>query len=259
MKKKVALVLSGGSALGFAHIGVLEVLEKYNVQIDIVVGTSMGGLVGASYCSGMKLKDMIDFACKFKKINFVDINFNSRGLFSGKGVMRNINKFLSDKNIEDCDKIFACVACDLLSEKQIVFSSGSIRDAVRATLSIPGFFVPAQIGDKYCVDGGVVNNLPDDVAKELGADVIISVDVLQNYMQKKKPKNALSTLLTSMNILTKVAIDARPKYSDIVIAPNLSLLTQLSFGKANALKAIKIGRLEAEKHIQEILNIINSN
>lgn len=256
MKKKIALVLSGGSALGFAHIGVISVLEKYNVPIDIVVGTSMGGLVGASYCSGLSVKEMTDFACKFKKINFFDVNFNVKGLFSGKGVMRKINKFLPNKNIEDFKIKFSCVACDIINEKEIVLSKGNVRDAVRSTLSIPGLFVPHQIGDMSLVDGGIVNNLPDDVARKMGADIVISVDVLNKCKLKKSPKNAVESLLTSINILTKISQSYKKSYSDIILTPNISNLTQMSFGKKNVMEAIRLGEEETEKHIKEILKII---
>lgn len=256
MKKKVALVLSGGSSLGFAHIGVISVLEKYNIPIDIIVGTSMGGLVGASYACGLTVDKMTNFACKFKKINFVDFNFNASGIFSGKGVMNNINKFLPEKNIEDLNIKFACVACDLLSEKEIIFTTGSVRDAVRSTLSIPGFFVPFEMDDMVLVDGGIVNNLPDDVARKLGADIVISVDVLKKCKLKKKPTNAISSLLTSINILTKVARSHQKNYSDIIIEPDISSLTQLSFGKSSALKAIEKGKEETEKQIEKILKLI---
>ncbi len=255
--KKVALVLSGGSALGFAHVGVIDVLQKYNVPIDIIVGTSMGGLVGAAYASGMTVQEMTKFACKFRRIHFFDVNFNASGLFSGKGVMRNINKFLPDKKIENCKTKFACVSCDLLTEKEVVFKSGSIRDAVRSTLSIPGFFVPFKKGNQLLIDGGCVNNMPDDVAKNLGADIIISVDVLEFCKVENRPKNAIETLVGAINILTKSLQNIKATNSDIILRPNLKGFTQMSFGKTNALKIIEKGRIETEKHINEILKLIN--
>lgn len=255
-RKKVALVLSGGSALGFAHIGVIKILEKYNVPIDIIVGTSMGGLVGASYASGLSVKEMTDFACKFKKIHFIDVNFNASGIFSGKGVMKNINKFLPDKKIEELNISFGCVACDLLTEKEVVFTTGSVRDAVRSTLSIPGFFVPYSIEDKLLVDGGVVNNLPDDLAVKMGADVIIAVDVLSKCKLKEAPKNAFDSLIASINVLTKEVQNYKSIHSDVLLQPDISSLTQMSFGKKNTLKAISIGEKECENHIKEILQLI---
>ena len=94
------------------------------------------------------------------------------GIFSGKGVMRSINKFLPDKNIEDFKRTFACVSCELYSQQEVVFTSGNVREAVRASLSIPGIFVPVEKDDKLYVDGGMINNLPEDVAVKLGADII---------------------------------------------------------------------------------------
>ncbi len=254
--KKVALVLSGGSALGFAHVGVISVLEKYGINIDMVVGTSMGGLVGAAYATGLTVDEMTKFACKFKRIHFFDVNFNASGLFSGKGVMKNINRFLPDKKIERCKTKFACVSCDLLTEKEVIFDKGSIRDAVRSTLSIPGFFVPFKIGNKLLIDGGCVNNMPDDVALKMGADVIISVDVINYCKIDKKPKNAIDSLVGAINILTKTVQHLKATNSNIILRPDLTGFTQMSFGKNNALKIIEIGKKETEKHIDEILKLV---
>lgn len=254
--KKVALVLSGGSALGFAHIGVIKALEKHNIPINIIVGTSMGGLVGAAYAEGLTIKQMTDFATKFKNTHFFDVNFDWSGLFSGKGMMKTINKILPDKNIEDLNKTYACVACDLLTEKEIIFTKGSIRDAVRATISIPGFFVPLYKDNMVLVDGGIKNNLPDDVARKLGADIVISCDVLEYCKLTKKPRNILDTLIYSINCSTKEIQRLRSNKSDIIIRPNLTGLTQMGYNKTNVLKAIREGEKETEKYIDEILELL---
>ena len=254
-RKKVALVLSGGGALGCAHIGVIKVLEKYNIPIDIVVGTSMGGIVGGAYCSGLSVEKMIDFACKFKTINFLDMNFDSSGLFSGKGVMKIINKFLPDTNIEFLSKTFACVAADLYTEKEVIFKTGSLRDAVRATISIPGIFVPFKKDDMLLVDGGVINNLPEDVAMEMGADIIISCDVI-NGCRIKKPKNAFVTLFYSVFTSTKEIQKLKSNHSDILIRPDMNGLTPFSYGAKEAKLAVKRGEkatLDVIKNIQKLL------
>ena len=256
MRKKVALVLSGGGALGCAHIGVIKVFEKYGIPIDIIVGTSMGGVVGASYAVGLTTKEMTDFACKFRTIDFLDINFDSSGLFSGKGVMKIINKFLPDVNIESLPKTFACVASDLYSEKEVAFKTGSIRDAVRATISIPGFFVPFQKDDKLLVDGGILNNMPEDIAMELGADIIISCDVLSSFKLTRRPRNALETIIYSINVATKEIQKFKCLHSDVLLKPNVEGLQQLSFTKAKTRTAIRRGEEEAEKHIKEIIKVI---
>lgn len=255
-KKKVALVLGGGGALGFAHIGVIKVLEKYHIPVDIVVGTSMGGLVGAAYAVGLSTKKMTEFACKFKSINFFDFNFNTSGIFSGKGVMKSINKFLPEVNIETLPKNFACVACDLIEEKELVIASGNIRDAVRATISMPGIFVPFQKDDMILVDGGVVNNLPEDVAMTMGADIIISCDVMEKCRVKSCPKNAINTLIYSINCSTKEIQKYKSCHSDILIQPDISGVTQLKFTSASTMKAIKAGEKETLKYIDEIIKLI---
>lgn len=256
-KKKVALVLGGGSALGFAHIGVIKVLEKYGVNIDIVVGTSIGGLVGAAYCAGVSTETMTKFACKFRKIHFFDVNFNWSGVFSGKGVMKSINKFLSNVKIEELEKQFACVACDLVKEKEVLITSGSLRDAVRSTLSIPGLFVPFYKDDQVLVDGGILNNLPEDIAMKLGADVIISCDVLKYCKIEDRPTSVLETLIYSVNCSTKEIQKLKSYHSDVLLQPNLTGITQMGFVKKDTLRAIKEGEIETEKYIKKILSLLS--
>lgn len=257
-RKKVAIVLSGGAALGFAHIGVLKVLKQNKIPIDIVVGTSMGALIGAVYSAGIDLEEMHKFATKFRALDFFDVNFNKSGIFSGKGVMRAINKILPDEKIEHLNKEYACVACDLLTEKEVVFKSGNLRDAVRASLSIPGIFVPFYLEDKVLVDGGVLNNLPEDVAMEMGADIIISVDVLSRYKLKSKPKNVIESIMYSMNAQNKEVQKLKSCHSDILIKPDTSTLSQMKYGKSSVNKAISIGVKEAKKYIEDIKKLIKN-
>lgn len=255
-RKKVALVLSGGSALGFAHIGVIKILEKYGVPVDIVVGTSMGGLVGAAYSAGLTVEEMIEYATRFKTINFLDFNFNGEGLFAGRGVMRAINKFLPDEKIENLPRSFACVACDIIEEKEVVFKIGNLRNAVRATLSIPGFFNPLKVGKQYLVDGGMINNLPEDVAMEMGADIIISCDVLSKYKLQKKPEGAIEVLFYSLNCISKELQKYKSYYADVKIMPDLSNFKMMKFSKNSTLEIIKKGEEACEQEIDKILKLL---
>lgn len=256
-RKKIALVLGGGGALGCAHIGVIKVLKKYNIPIDIVVGTSMGGVVGAAYAVGLDIDQMTSFATKFKTTDFLDVNFDASGLFSGKGVMNNIHKFIPDVNIESLDTVFACVASDLMSEKEYVFQTGSLREAVRATLSIPGIFVPVKKDDMLLVDGGILNNLPEEVAVKLGADIIISSDVLANFKLTQAPKNAIETLVYSINLSTKEMQKYKAYHADVLLRPDMTGLGQMIFTKKKTELAIARGEEETEEHIQEIIEKIN--
>ena len=255
-EKKVALVLSGGAALGFAHLGVIKVLEKYSVPIDIIIGTSMGGLIAGCYASGASVDTMTEFACKFKNVNMFDINFTKGGLFSGKGIMKKINPILPDVNIETLDRKFACVACDLKNEEVVVFDKGNLRDAVRSTVSMPGIFVPNIVNDKILIDGGVINNMPEDVARNMGADIVISCDVLKNYKFKEENNDIINTLICAINCATKEIQKHKALYADIILAPDTKDIYQMRFTKENTLNAIKVGEEECEKNIDKILALL---
>ena len=259
MRKKVALVLSGGAALGYAHIGVIKQLEENNIPIDMIVGTSMGGLVGAAYASGLTYEQMIDMGNKFKTYNFIDINLNMSGVFSGQGIMNKVSKFIPDKNIEDLDIKFACIGCDLNKEEEIVYDKGSVLDAVRATISIPGLIVPVKEDvHTHVVDGGVMNNLPEDVAKKMGADIIISVDVIQNYKILGAPSNLFECLFQSMNVLMKEVQKHKKRYYDVLIAPDLSGCKQMIFSSKNMEKCVYLGEVETKKQIEKIKKLIGA-
>lgn len=255
-RKKVALVLSGGAALGFAHLGVIKVLEKYNVPVDIVVGTSMGGLIGGCYSAGASVDTMTEFACRFKNSKMFDINFEKGGLFSGKGIMKIVNKVLPEVKIENMDKKFACVACDLREEKMLVFDKGDLREAIRSTISMPGIFVPNYIDGKTIIDGGVINNLPEDIAKEMGADIIISCDVLKNHKFKDEDNSIVNILICAINCATKEIQKHKAVYADVVLAPDTSEIHQMKYSKENTLKAISVGEEECEKNINRILQLL---
>jgi len=254
--KKIALVLSGGAALGFAHLGVLRTLEKYKVPINMVIGTSMGGLIAGCYCAGASVDEMIEFASKFRNSNMFDINFSKGGIFSGKRVMNRINKLLPDINIEDMPKKFACVACDLAQEEVVVFDKGNVRDAVRSTISMPGIFVPSIIDNRVLIDGGVINNMPEDVARNMGADIVISCDVLKKYKFKEENNDIINTLICAINCATKEIQRHKALYADIVLAPDTKDIYQMKFTEENTLNAIKVGEEECEKNIDKILSLL---
>lgn len=181
---KVGLALGGGGARGWAHIGILNALEEADIKIDYVAGTSVGALVGAVYTTGA-LNQLANFANEITIDNLlplVDVSFPNLGLIEGKRVYDLITEYLSDKNIEDAKIPFRCVATNFLLKKEVVFQSGSMVDAVRASISIPGIFVPFKQGNVYLVDGGVVNPVPVSVVEDMGAEVIIAVNL------NKEPK-----------------------------------------------------------------------
>jgi NTE family protein len=179
MTQKVSLVLSGGGARGIAHIGVIEELEKQGYEICSISGTSMGALVGGVYALGKleEYKTWLYTLDKIKTFRLVDFTLSSQGLIKGDKVFKKMKEFISDANIEDLKIHFAAVATDILNRKEVVFTSGSIYNAIRASVSIPTLFKPVKTENGLLVDGGVLNNIPISHLKRITGDILIVVDV----------------------------------------------------------------------------------
>ena len=179
MKKNVTLVLSGGGARGFAHIGAIEEIESRGYMINSIAGTSMGALIGGVYATG-KLNEFKEWAYNIDKqeiFKLIDFSFSNQGLIKGDRVLKAMKKFIPDANIEDLKIKYTATAFDLAHNKEIVFTEGSLYNAIRASISIPTVFTPVIVGDSVLVDGGVVNNIPINNAIRTKNDVIIAVYV----------------------------------------------------------------------------------
>ncbi len=195
MKKNVTLVLSGGGARGYAHIGAIEEIESQGYVISSVAGTSMGALVGGVYAAG-KFKEYKEWAYTLSKqevLKLLDFSFSNQGLIKGDKVLKTMKKFIPDANIEDLKIKYTATAFDLAQNKEIVFREGSLYNAIRASISIPTVFTPVIIGNSMLVDGGVVNNIPINNAirtdNDLPIAVYVNADVpVQNISLPEKRK-----------------------------------------------------------------------
>lgn len=181
-RPRVGLALGGGGARGIAHIGVLKILEREGVPVDFLAGTSIGGIVAAPYAAGFSAGEIEKEAVRLGSINnlvkFVDWLPNRKGLLQGQAVYRYLGQILGDDLcFEDLVRPLAIVAVDLNSGRQVILNSGLVSDAVRATLAIPGVIAPMKMDGRKLVDGGILNNVPADVARSMGADIVIAVDV----------------------------------------------------------------------------------
>jgi len=180
-KPKLGLVFSSGGARGSAHVGVLKVLAESGIAPDVIAGTSMGAQVGGAYAVGIPIDEMeaqwrsTSFGRVFRTL-FPTIPWS--GWSSGREIVRYLDRLLGDHRIEDLSIPFAAVATDLKAGTSVSITSGSLTRAIRASLSVPGLFTPVWIDDRLLIDGGVANPMPVDVARDLGADVVIGVDVL---------------------------------------------------------------------------------
>lgn len=180
-KPKIALVLGGGGTRGFAHIGVIETLEAHNIKPDIIIGTSSGAMVGAIYASGKSAKELRQIALSVQDDELLDITPSKQGLIEGQKLATFINKHVNHTTLEDLPIHFLPIATDMHTKTAVAFSTGDTGQAVRASASVPKLFIPPrlpQIGGKKYVDGGQSALVPARFAKALGADIVISVDLL---------------------------------------------------------------------------------
>ncbi len=182
MKKKhgkIGLALGSGAARGWAHIGVIRALEEAGVQVDYIAGTSVGALVGAVYADG-KLKQFEDYVLTLtwkKLLEFFDISFSRSGIIDGRKIAEFLREQSQDAQIENLAIPYSAVSTDIITGREIVFNSGSVIDAVRASISIPGMFTPVKMDDAVLVDGALLNPLPVSVVREMGSDFVIAVDI----------------------------------------------------------------------------------
>ena len=178
-RSRIGLALGSGAARGWAHIGVLRALNEIGVRPDVVVGTSIGAVVGSCYCAGL-LDDVEAFARRLtrrKVFGFLDVNFTGGGLFTGNKMTRLLETEFKDRRIEDLDPTFVCVTTELSTGHEIWIRRGGLVSAIRASYAIPGLFQPILINGRWLVDGAIVNPIPVSVCRAFGAEVVIAVNL----------------------------------------------------------------------------------
>ncbi|NBB90007.1 MAG: patatin family protein, partial [Spirochaetes bacterium] len=174
--KKVGLALGGGAARGIAHVGAIKVLEEHGIHIDYVAGTSAGSLIGALYCSGYTWEEIRDIVADVNWGNLVQPSlFSSKGLVNPSKLEKLLDKLISNKTFEELEIPLRVVSVDLLTGELYIFREGPVARAVRASSSIPGMFSPLEWNGMVLVDGGVKNNMPADIVRDMGADIVIAV------------------------------------------------------------------------------------
>ncbi|MBU5210947.1 patatin-like phospholipase family protein [Heyndrickxia oleronia] len=253
MKPKIGLALGSGGARGFAHLGVLKVLEENKITIDYLAGSSMGALVAVFYSFGHSMEQLIKISTAFKRKYYLDFTIPKMGFIAGNRVKDLIKTFTHNKNLEDLQIPVQVVATDLIKGEKVVFAQGPIADAVRASLSIPGIFVPEKVNDRLLVDGGVIDRVPISVVKEMGSDIIIGVDV-SRVKKDAEITNIYDVIMQSIDILQMEALANHEGASDIFIQPDASHYDSRAF--TNIEEIIKIGEEETKKFIPEIRQMI---
>jgi NTE family protein len=250
---KIGLALGSGGARGFAHLGVLKVLHDEGISIDLIAGSSMGALVGSFYASGISIDRLYQFALAFKRKYYLDFTVPKMGFIAGNRVKELIRLFTHRKTFAELDIPVAVVATDLYDGKKVIFKDGPVADAVRASIAIPGIFVPEKIDGRLLVDGGVVDRVPVSVVKEMGADIVIAVDV-SHVKRNEDITSIFDVILQSLDIMQDELVLHREIASDVMIRPHVEQYNSRAF--TNIKEIIEIGEKEAIQHVEKIHMLI---
>ena len=250
----IAVVLGAGAIKGFAHIGVLKILESQNVPIHMVVGTSVGSLVGSLYAYGYDAYKLQMIAYALERDDLIDITLPDNGFVRGEKLENYVNRMVKDTPIEKFRIPFHAVATNIQTGEEMVFGTGNAGIAVRASCSIPGIFKPARISGKTYADGGIVSPLAVDVARHYGADVVIAVNI-STSPDATVPQGTVETILQSVDIMyAKIAALQIPR-ADVVIKPIVSHIGSTDFTrKHEAILEGEKAALAAMPAIQAILS-----
>ncbi len=274
----IGLALGGGGARGLAHVGLLKVLERERIPVAFIAGTSMGGLVGSLFAAGIPLDDVSKEIGRLSKVSeqlrLVDFGLGAGGLsVRGRRVYNFMADLLGDQlTFADLQIPFAVASVDLESGRDIVIQGGLVIDAVRATISVPGVFTPVELGDYRLVDGGVLNNVPVDVARTLGGEPVVAVDVLPSFAGNwpGQPPSEMglrfgfvpgglhdvySTLMIMIAALTEHRLVLHPP--DLLLRPVLPSDVGLLVGFHRADELIRAGEQAAEAALPQLRTLLD--
>ncbi|MCL2150538.1 MAG: patatin-like phospholipase family protein [Dehalococcoidia bacterium] len=264
-KKKIGLALGGGIARGLAHIGVLEVLAKESIPIDIITGTSAGAVIGALYAAGVSPAIMREYVSNFnltRRWRLVDpkLPVPKNGFIQGERITKEMKSLMGgDKTFTELITPFACVACDIIRGEEVVLSHGSVCKAVHASFAFPVVFNPVKLNGRYLVDGGIINEVPVSVARDMGAEFVIAVDVIPQQINHACPKEdrrggsppgLMTVVMNTLDIINMRCAKTCLFNADVIIAPQTANFTITDFGKAGAL--ILEGEMAAIDAISDI-------
>ncbi|MGB6606822.1 MAG: patatin-like phospholipase family protein [Atribacterota bacterium] len=280
-KLKVGLALGGGGARGLAHIGVLKILERENIPIDLITGTSMGAIIGGAYALKKDISAIEKIAEKYSKISEFNIDFSfsekerkdkpfflkkmsdflkkgyilnlelrRKYIDEGEGIKKIIKDLVGDKAFTDTKIPFAVVAADLVKGEKVILNQGKLFDALLASSSIPGMFPPVILDKKILVDGGIVDVVPIQAAQSLGANFVIGVNVGQTLKKRVEFDNAVEIFFRSDSITSAELRKLQLSFADVVITPKIGRFHWSDFSKPE--QCIREGEIAAQNIILEL-------
>lgn len=251
---KVALVLGAGASKGFAHVGVIKVLESQKIPVQMVVGTSAGSFVGSLYAYGYNGFALQDIAMKLQKKEVAELTIPDNGFIKGERLRDFINDKVRNQPIEKLKLPFFAVATDIRTGKETVFNTGNTGMAVQASAAVPGIYQPARFSGNAYVDGGLVNPVAVDVARRYGADLVIAVDITYG-VENSIPTSTMETIMKSFEIMYHTIAQSPVGQADVVIKPQVGFMGAADFDKRH--EAILAGEKAAWEAMPAILEKVN--
>lgn len=250
---RVALVLGAGAARGFAHVGVLKVLETNKIPVHMIVGTSAGSLVGAIYAYGYNSYQLQTIALSLERDHVFDLVIPDNGFVKGERLQNYVNKLVKETPLEQMKIPFYAIATDIQTGEEIGFSRGNTGMAIRASCSIPGVFQPVRIGGRTYVDGGVVSPVAVEFARKIGADIVIAVDI-SSGISATVPRGTIETILQSIDIMHAKISEHQLKKADVVIRPRVGHISSSDLTKKH--EAIMEGEKAALEALPKITQLL---
>jgi NTE family protein len=253
IQPKIGLALGSGGARGIAHIGVLSVLEHHHIPIHAISGSSFGALVGSLYCIGQTIEDMRKFVTYFPPKFWLDYTVPKMGFVAGDKVLELIRALSKRMNIEEANIPLSIVATNLQKGTRRTFTQGPIAEAVRASISVPGIFVPAKLDGEYYVDGGVIDRVPVEALQDREVDLIIAVDV--SWYDTPQPIYTIFDVIAqTIDVMEREIVKYRVLKADMVIRPKVGHYSTNHFSKVDDI--ILAGEVAARQELDYIKQMI---
>ena len=256
-RKKIGLALSGGGARGFAHIGVLKVLAEHNIPIDFIAGTSAGAFAGGALASGMTSADMEKMASGIRWRNVCRPSFSPKALFSNAPMAKLIRRHFPVDRFEKLAIPFAAVTCDPIAGELVVLKdSGDVVTAIQASCAVPVIFSPVRVNGRLLSDGGIMVPLPVDVVREMGADIVIAVDILSSGATfRRSTYTAFGMLFTSALTMIREVTGKHDRAADLTIIPQIAHIRPDRLDRNQ--ECLDLGEKAAREAIDEIKKLVS--
>jgi NTE family protein len=246
----VGLALGGGMARGCAHIGVLRELEKHNIPIDLIAGTSVGSLIGGAYAAGLSPDQIEKMALTISWNDLGRVTISKLGFYNSERTEEYIRKHFPVTEFEKARLPFGAVATDIQTGKMVIFTEGSLPLAIRASCAMPIFYTPVVVNGRMMVDGGLVGHIPASVARLMGADLVIAIDVNSQHLPIPPPTHLFSVMSQALSVMGRTAVQYLYADADIVIRPQIEQVRPDDLSKAAEM--ITAGEEAARRVIDKI-------